>query len=419
MFPLSSNKIVLVDIYNLIFREFHVGTISVYACLKKIKQLNIQFKTDKIFLIADSGKKTWRHEIYPHYKEHRVSTDPELKEQLKLAPGFARSLKLPWIAIPGWEADDIIASIVHQQEQPTIIVAADKDILQLLVYPYVSIWDNIKKQFLDSDYVLKKYHILPAYFGDYLALVGDPIDNIPGAPGIGPKTAIKLLKEHDSLDKILQSGKIKEIERVQISKKLVSLATDISLEQIFTTFLQEKQMRTQVNKESLFDCDWVTYFNGYIANEQYFAECNIEDIPQNLRVIMSNIRLAVEYNLNYESIHLASKLAYGDTQDFRDIFELTDVWQDLESKLPSAYYLFEKKIEQCLLQIEDRGLFINLEYLDKIYKEKLNNLKNLEQSIYEFTKKQFLISSPKQVAEILTNALILKVNLRKKLKYVI
>lgn len=396
------DKLLLVDVYNLIFREFYVGTISVYTCLKKIKQFANEVKAKQIILIADSGKKTWRHALYTEYKDHRAPTPSELIEQLQLAPTCAASLGLKWVTIPGWEADDIIATIATQALESVIIVAADKDLLQLLEYEHIVIWDNIKKQFLNSDFVFKKYGIIPKLFKNYLALVGDKSDNILGVPGIGPKTAVKLLT-NNTFEEILELIKPEYVEQAKLSQKLVTLCLNVPIDNSILDILKVNIQQTQVEQQILFNEPWIVYFNGMIANDKYFAECKIQEIPKNIKVILINIKLGIEFQLNYESINLISKLVNGDIREFRDIFELVDYWISLSEELPKipSYFLFEKKIEQILINMENQGLLIDLEYLDQMHEEKLKNLQSIERSIYNLAKIKFLITSPKQVAEVL------------------
>ncbi len=198
-----NEHLIVIDAYNLAFRIFFSGSINVKAFFHQIRIIRSKIPVGEVILAGDSGK-NWRHELYPEYKQNRASVPDEFIEQIKEIPIVARELGFQWINAQGWEADDIIFTIVANNPKKQItIVTSDKDLLQLLSYPNVSVWNQNK--FITKSDVVKKFGVTPELLVDLLSLTGDASDNIPGVPKIGPKTAAILLNKYGSLSKLLSS----------------------------------------------------------------------------------------------------------------------------------------------------------------------------------------------------------------------
>lgn len=190
----------------------------------------------------DHGGATWRHQIYPQYKESRRPIPEPLREGL---PIFFRRLELERIrvlSIPGVEADDVIATAffrwVEQSLSPVVVLANDKDLCQLMPEG-ARIYDHFAAAWRTEEGLMSKFGVQSAQFGDLLALMGDRNDDIPGVPGVGVKTAAKLLLDYGDLEGVLQAapgipGKLGEslqkgADLARLSKTLVTLKRDITL----------------------------------------------------------------------------------------------------------------------------------------------------------------------------------------------
>lgn len=166
----------------------------------------------------DARGKNFRHEIYPLYKANRPGYEPGLEEQLPMLTTVADVFRVPWVRIPGFEADDIIATYVEMARREglmTVIASSDKDLSQLVdddVFLYDALADrnydndqtfDMTDSIMDAPAVLKKFGVWPYQMVDFQALTGDQVDNVPGAHQVGPKKAAELLKHFDTLDKIM------------------------------------------------------------------------------------------------------------------------------------------------------------------------------------------------------------------------
>ena len=193
--------------------------------------------------VFDAPGKSFRSELYPEYKANRPPTPPELREQIPVCMEMTRLMGIPTLSIPGVESDDVIATLTTKARSrgfTVTIVSSDKD-LMALVGEGVVMWDTMKDLVYTPEEVEKKYGVPPNSITDLLALMGDSSDNVPGVPGIGPKTAAKLLQKYGNIDRLLQSialikGKAgknlkKHRDTLLLSRKLVQLKHDVELEE--------------------------------------------------------------------------------------------------------------------------------------------------------------------------------------------
>lgn len=194
------------------------------------------------FLAAfDHGGETWRHRLYPHYKEHREPAPPMLMSQV---PGFLERMNnsgMRTLRVPDVEADDTIASLALRAVArgfEVVVLASDKDMFKLLPSG-VLVYDHFESAWRDEQWVSERFGVSPGQMTDFLALMGDETDGIPGVPGVGEKTAAKLLREHGDLDGVLAAapsikGKLGERLRehagdAHLSRELAALKTDVDL----------------------------------------------------------------------------------------------------------------------------------------------------------------------------------------------
>jgi DNA polymerase I len=201
-------------------------------------------------VIFDKSEVTFRNELYPEYKAHRPPAPEDLVPQFPLIRDATRAFNLPCIEMGGYEADDLIATYARQAAAAgaTVrIVSSDKDLMQLIVENVIELYDPMKNRKLGPEAVMEKFGVGPDKVIDAQALIGDSTDNVPGAPGIGPKTAAELINTFGSLDAILErANEIKQqkrretlinfAEQIRISRQLVTLRDDVPVEEKWESF---------------------------------------------------------------------------------------------------------------------------------------------------------------------------------------
>ncbi len=250
------NHLYLVDGSGYIFRAYHqlppltnrhgqpVGAVYGYTAMlwKLADALNKADGPTHLAVVLDKSSKTFRNDLYDQYKAHRPPPPEDLVPQFPMIRDATRAFSLPCIEEEGYEADDIIATYTCRAVEAgwdVTIVSSDKDLMQL-IRPGVDMLDTMKNERRGADYVVEKFGVPPERLGDVLALMGDAVDNVPGVPGIGPKTASKLILEHGDLDAVLAAapamkpGKLRDnlIEHedmARLSRKLVALHCDMAL----------------------------------------------------------------------------------------------------------------------------------------------------------------------------------------------
>jgi len=246
-----TKPLILVDGSSYFFRAFHAlpplttstgqPTGAIYGVANMIKRLMKDYQPDHIAVVFDAKGKTFRNEWYPEYKAHRPPMPVELTSQFEPLIEVLTAMGLPLLIIPGVEADDVIGTIAHfatVATRPVIISTGDKDMAQL-VNNHISLVNTMLNHTMDEAGVIEKFGVKPAQMIDYLTLVGDTSDNIPGVTKCGPKTAVKWLTEYHTLDNLIAhadqiTGKIGDYLRaalthLPLSKKLVTIKTDVTL----------------------------------------------------------------------------------------------------------------------------------------------------------------------------------------------
>lgn len=212
--------IYIIDAHGILHKSYHALADSnlvtskgeevgaLYGFTRIILKILREKRPEYAAVCFDSKGRTFREEIYPEYKANRKETEKPLITQLGVARELVTAVGLKAVFLEGYEADDIIAAIAARTSNAgieTVIVSSDKDICQL-VGDRVKLWDGSSADFIDHDAVAQKYGIGPELMVDYFSLVGDSSDNVPGIEGIGPKSALKLLKEYGNLDNILKAA---------------------------------------------------------------------------------------------------------------------------------------------------------------------------------------------------------------------
>ncbi len=248
------------------------ATGAVFGTINMIKSLQAEYAEAQLVAIFDAKGKNFRHEIYQDYKANRPPMPDELRSQIEFVHRAVRALGIPLIVEPGVEADDVIgtyAKLAQQRDQQVLIASSDKDLAQV-VSPAVKMVDTMKKLVLDEAGVLEKFGVRPDQIIDYLALMGDSSDNVPGVPKVGPKTAVKWLNEYGSLDGIVANadkigGKVGEnlrdfIPYLARSKDLVTIRCELELSVPLSDLEQ-----AEVDKEGLIDLFQALQFKKWLA----------------------------------------------------------------------------------------------------------------------------------------------------------
>ena len=244
--------LILIDGSSYFYRAFHAlpplttrngqPTGAVYGVANMVKRLIKIYQPTHIAVIFDAKGKTFRDDWYPEYKAHRPPIPPDLSVQFEPLQTLLTAMGLPILTIPGVEADDVIATLACQasaQGMPVLISTGDKDMAQL-VNQHITLINTMSDQKLDPAGVKTKFGVTPSQIIDYLTLIGDTADNVPGVHKCGPKTAVKWLTQYGTLDNVIAhaheiSGKIGESLRASLtylplSKRLITLKTDVALD---------------------------------------------------------------------------------------------------------------------------------------------------------------------------------------------
>lgn len=227
-------------IKNPLINSKGMNTSAIYGVVSSFIKLVETADARHIVIAFDRKAPTFRHEIYKDYKAQRPPMPDDMVAQIEPVHSFFKLIGLPEISMDGFEADDVLGTLAAKMshEYEVVLVTSDKDYCQL-VNNRTSLWDPMKDKHMGRDDVFAKYGVYPEQFVDYLALVGDASDNIPGVKSIGPKTAEALLKEHGSLDAIyanisklapkLQERLAAEKDNAYLSRKLAAIELDVPI----------------------------------------------------------------------------------------------------------------------------------------------------------------------------------------------
>ena len=248
----KQNRLILIDGSAYIFRAYYglppmnrpdgIPINAVFGFTNMLVKLIEDYREDKMIVVFDAARENFRNAIFKDYKANRGETPEELIPQFEIIRECVDAFNIPQIEIEGFEADDIIASycqLAEKQKIETIIVSSDKDLMQL-VNKNVTMLDPMKNKSIGIDQVIEKFGLPPEKVIQIQALTGDKVDNIPGAPGIGPKTALQLIEEFGNVQSLIKNAiQIPQEKRrniilnnkddILISLELVKLKKDIDL----------------------------------------------------------------------------------------------------------------------------------------------------------------------------------------------
>ncbi len=252
MAQIPENPLILVDGSSYLFRAYHApphltnskgeATGAIYGVVNMLKSLVKQYNPSHMVVVFDAKGKTFRNDMYPEYKAHRPPMPDDLRSQIAPLHKIIRAMGFPLISIEGVEADDVIgtyADIASKQQRHVLISTGDKDMAQL-VNEHVTLINTMTSTVSDPAGVVEKFGVGPELIIDYLALMGDKVDNIPGVEGCGPKTAVKWLQQYGSLQGVIEhageiKGKIGEklaraVEQLPLSYELATIKLDVDVD---------------------------------------------------------------------------------------------------------------------------------------------------------------------------------------------
>lgn len=244
-------RLILVDGSSFLFRAYHAippltnasgePTNAIYGVSNMLRKLIADYHSDYITVIFDAPGKTFRNDLYDQYKAHRPPMPDDLRVQIAPLHNLIRAMGLPLIIESGVEADDVLGVLAQHAEQQgydVIISTGDKDMAQL-VTEHIILENTMSNIRMDIQGVIDKFGVKPEQIVDYLALIGDTVDNIPGVPKVGPKTAAKWLEHYQTLENLMAhaneiTGKIGEnlrasLDYLPLSKQLTTIKCDLDL----------------------------------------------------------------------------------------------------------------------------------------------------------------------------------------------
>ncbi|BBP01757.1 DNA polymerase I [Sulfuriferula nivalis] len=247
-----AKKLLLVDGSSYLYRAFHAlpdmrnpagePTNAIYGVLNMLRRLQKDYATDYSACVFDAKGKTFRDDWYPEYKANRPSMPADLASQIAPLHAAIKAMGWPVLMVEGVEADDVIGTLAYQASQQgiaTIISTGDKDMAQL-VDAHVSLINTMSNEAMDEAGVLAKFGVPPNRIVDYLSLIGDAVDNVPGVEKVGPKTAVKWLAQFDTLEEVIAhaeevKGAVGEhlrraLDWLPMARKLITIRTDVPLD---------------------------------------------------------------------------------------------------------------------------------------------------------------------------------------------
>lgn len=489
---------VLVDAHSIIFRSYFAfirnplknsrgeTTSGIFGFLNTLDKIRKKFNTEYLALAFDTPAETFRDQIFKEYKATRPPAPPDIPFQIIKSREIAGYLGLPMFEQDGFEADDVLATLARRLSKlgMVYIVTSDKDLLQL-VSENIFIYDAYGDITYNAKKVREKFGVEPKRIPDYLALVGDASDNVPGVPGIGPKRALEILNKYESLDQALihDHRLINHQDEARLSKKLILLEHQVPIE--FT----EQDLRSRKPDYDkllpiLLDLDFHAYIRdlglGSSQNEKIretdpaqinfgsHAGLALEEsrlfivtgepgmyvLPltrasdlkwdektvktgYDLKSVLKQLKLSPplfdigvaawlvdptrrSYPLDDIALqHLNRFIAAGPAANARTAYDLCPVLtqrlKDLDELV--LYHRIEEPLLFVLARMENRGIGIDVPYLQKLGNQMEQTLAGIEKQIYELAGRQFNLNSPKQLAQVLFEELKLSPGKRRKTHY--
>jgi len=372
-FSMTDHKpLILVDGSSYLYRAFHVDdksrnpmqtadgkrTGAVRIVGNMLRKLVKDYDPEEMVVIFDAKGKTFRHDMYPEYKATRPPMPDELREQIERLHRLVEGFGYPMIIEPGVEADDVIGTLATKADKagkPCVISTGDKDMAQL-VTENVTLLNTMKNRFskakgdtkMDVDGVFEKFGVRPDQIVDYLTLIGDKVDNIPGVDKVGPKTAAKWLAEYDTLDAIVENaedikGKVGEylrdaIEQLPLSKELVTIKRDVKLK------LKKNDMKLKPTNEEVLlpllkECEFSTWQKEFGADASGTADGQAAKVALAEDVDYSAITTEREFRRLVSALRKAKLVAFDTETTSLNYIDATIVGMSFSFEPQKAFYL--------------------------------------------------------------------------------
>jgi len=448
----NKKRLILLDSHAIIHRAYHAlpefmnskgePTGAIYGLATMLFKIITELKPDYIIACYDLPKKTFRHEAYSEYKAGRAKAEDALVAQLIKSREFFKALSIPMYECEGFEADDLLGTIVEQNisdkksEVDIIIASGDMDTLQLVDDDRVRVY-TLKKGINDTilyneKEVVSRFNFEPKYLPDYKGLRGDPSDNIIGIKGIGEKTATTLISSYGTIEKMYVDLKKnpEKLKALGITERVFNLLKDGEDEALFSKTLAtirrdapikfelpKNIWKEEVNKDNVADFFRTMEFKS-LQNRflniigQEGMENEINDEPKKeLSGDKEEIEMFKKAQIAFWLIN--SELtdpSYDDVIHYKQSKSLKESFEKLESdidkeKLNYVYREIELPLISIIEKMEKRGIMIDVKYLKKLSEEYHIELSKIEKNIWEQAGREFNINSPKQLGEILFDEL--------------
>ena len=441
----KKKRLVLLDSHAIIHRAYHAlpdfssskgePTGALYGLISMLLKIAETLKPDYLIAARDLPGKTHRHEAYEAYKATRMKADAELIAQLERAPMVFEAFGIPIYEAPGFEADDVLGTMVkkvrNRSDIDIVIASGDHDALQL-VSPTVRVFTLRKGMndtvFYDEEGVKERYGFSPEHIIDYKALQGDPSDNIPGVKGIGEKTASALIQEYGAIENIYKAlekdpehfekkfkPRVAELLRVgkdsaAFSKKLATIRTDAPISFEFP----KQPWQLKDNAEHIAQlCDELEFKSlkarirqdAYGKNPELFPDATTKREVVDPRTLRETSVAMWLLHSETNNPLLEDILHFTNTEDFETARK--KIFEDLKKtgKLQEVYDHIEKPLIPVVERMNATGVYLDVPHLKQLAKEYGKELGKIAARIYKAAGHEFNINSPAQLGVVLYDEL--------------
>lgn len=437
----SNKRLVLLDVHAIIHRAYHAlpdfvsgkgePTGALYGLSTMLIKIIEDLKPDYIVACYDLPQPTHRHEVYKEYKAGRKKTDDALVSQLKRSRDIFEAWSIPMYDKPGFEADDMLGTIVTLEKSVDIIIASgDMDTLQLVEDKRVQVY-TLKKGIndtilYDEKAVIDRFGFEPKYLPDYKGLRGDPSDNIIGIKGIGEKTAGLLINKFHTLENMYKVLK-KTPEKLELTERLLGLIKDGEEEALFSKTLAT--IRRDAPIDFVLPPEWKECID-IDKLEKLFADLDFRTMGVRLRKLLGVEKVEIKEVIDEAELReVALALWVVDSNktkpELEDIYNFSKVhnfeqskkiiFDELEKRNSTFIYdKIEKPLIPVVDQMQEVGAKIDVDYLKDLSKTYHKELEKISKKITEYAGEEFNIASPKQLGEILFVKMGLKAKNQKK-----
>lgn len=327
----SKETLYLVDGSSYIYRAYYAirhlssptgfPTNAIYGFIQMLLKLLKDYHPEHVAVVFDAGRITFRTEMYPEYKANRAEMPDDLRMQMEPIREVVRAFNIPTLELQGYEADDIIGTLAGRfasQGGKVVVVTGDKDLMQI-VTGQVTLLDTMKGKASGIAEVIERFGVGPELVIDILGLAGDSSDNIPGVPGIGEKTATKLILEFGSLDSLLARAdeikgkngeKLREFrEQALLSRRLATIELNVPLEVAPETLIAREPDQEALN--AIFKNFGFTSLIREITGKSTLSSANYHTVttPQELETLITELEQAGEFAFDLETTSLDPRMA--------------------------------------------------------------------------------------------------------------